>query len=144
MNYRALTWPCGDRPALLTKKISLIFQSGRREESLLLLTLLPRSVVFPKDFILYLEGNQTWTELENSFLWNQTHQICQIMFSEVNLGGQHQRKSSVIAYTGAHRRASRYQGRFAWGKPNAQILPPATTGLCCRRVIAEVKCEGHV
>lgn len=92
MNYRALVWPCGDRRALLTEKISLILQSGSKEESLLLLTLLPISAGFPKGFVLYLEGNQTWIELENSLLWNLTHQICQLMFSEVNLGGQQQHK----------------------------------------------------
>lgn len=104
MSYRAPTWPCGDRHALLTEKVLLIFQSRSKKESLLLLTLLPRSAGFPQGFYLYLEGNQTQTELENSFLWNLTHQISQIMFSEVNLGGQHRHKSSVIAYTGAHRR----------------------------------------
>lgn len=57
------------------------------------------------------------------------------MFSELNLGGQHQHKSPVIAYTGAH---SRCQGLFALGKPSAQISPAATTGLCSMRVFAEM------
>lgn len=34
--------------------------------------------------------------------------------------------------------ASRCQGRFASGKPSAQILPAAITGLCCTRVFAVV------
>lgn len=103
MSYRALAWPCGDRHALLAEKILLIFQSGSKEESLLHLTLIPGSAGFPKGFVLCLEGNQTWTELENYFLWNLIHQICQIM-SEVNLGGQRQHKSSVTACSGARRR----------------------------------------
>lgn len=39
---------------LLTEKISLIVQSLGKEESLFLLTLLPRSDWFPKGFVLYL------------------------------------------------------------------------------------------
>lgn len=142
MSYRALTWPWLDRRELLMEKISLIFQSGKNE-SLLFLTLPPQSAGFPKGFVLYPEGNQTWMDLEIYFLWNLTHQICQIMFSEVNLRGQHHIKAQLLLTLEPTKRASRCQGCFASGKPHAQILPPATTRLCFRRVIAEVKHEGH-
>ena len=139
MSYRALTWPCGARHALLTEKILLIFQSGSKEESLLLLTLLPRSAGFPKGFVLYLEGNQTWIELENSFLWNLTRQICQIMFSEVNLGGQHQHKSSVIAYTGAHRRGQQMPRALCLGQAQCSDLTTSNH----RALLQEGYCRGE-
>ena len=122
MSYRALTWPCGDRCALLTEKISLTFQSGSEEESLFLLTLLPRSAGFPKGFVLYMAGNQAWTELENSFLWNQTHQICQVVFSEVILGGQHQHKNSAIVYTRTYRRGQQMPRALCLGQAQCSDL----------------------
>lgn len=139
VSYRALTWPCGDRRALLTEKILLMFQSGSKEESLLLLTLLPRSAGCPKGFVLYLEGNQTRTELENYFLWNLTHQICQIMFFEVNLGGQHQHKSSIIAYTGAHRRGQQMPRALCVGQAQCSDLTTSNH----RALLQEGCCGGE-
>lgn len=53
-------------------------------------------------------------------------------------------KAQILLTVTSTEEASRCQGRFALSKPNAQILPVSTIGLCCRRVIAEVKCASHL